>query len=548
MTLPSRSDDALVLLGAPSGAMSVPRTALLDRLSLEAGATVIVLSGPAGSGKTTLAQQWAAVDPRVHHHVRLAAHLDDPAALAEVVLAALEAIGPREPLARASVTGQEPTYSSVVLPGLATLAASRATPYALVLDDVHLLHHPDCVRLLRTLADAVPSGSSVALLSRESTPTWVARLRADGRLLELTTDDLAFDADELEALLVSQGIGLRPTDREAMLHRTEGWAVALYLEALALRQSRTVVPQQGGLREVGDLGFARDYIESEILDPLPRETRDFLVRTSILDDIAPATCDAVLGRTDSAGVLDGLRRSTPLVTSLGAEGTAYRYHHLLHETLRSVLTTTCDADTLSALHARAAQWYAGHGDIDSAVRHSRLAGDADATAALIWPDVVFSVASGRPDRLTRWLDDLGPQVAATNRWLSMAAAWSALQSADRHSMRHWILRSETHAGRGWRDRVAVDEYAASLATLTAIEGQVTLRDGAELWRSPRRPRPRRPVACGRGVHRGGVPDPAPRPCGAALAARGAAPRARPGSPAARGGLPRVARHPVAPGW
>jgi len=483
VTVPSRSDDdLLVLLDVPSSATSVPRTGLLARLSVGTDATVVVLSGPAGAGKTTTVQQWAELDVRPHHLVRLAPHLDGPAALADAVLTALEAIGPREPAARASVTGQEPTYSSVVLPGLATLAASRSTPYALVLDDVHLLHDPDCVRLMRTLADAVPPGSSFVLLSRESTPTWVARLRAAGRLLELTTDDLAFDADELEVLLASQGIGLHPADREAMLQRTEGWAVALYLETLALRQSRSPVPQQGGPRVAGDLGFARDYIESEILDPLPRETREFLLRTSILDDIEPAACDAVLDRTDSAGMLDGLRRSTPLVTVIDAEGTTYRYHHLLHDTLRSVLGTTHDTATIAELHRRAAQWHDQRGDIDSAVRHSRLAGDVDATAALIWPHVVFSVASGRPDRLARWLDDLGPQVVTANRWLSIAAAWSALQSADRDRMRHWILRSETHAGRGWRDRVAVDDYAASLATLTAIEGQVSLREGAELSR------------------------------------------------------------------
>ena len=480
MTNPSQSDDVLALLDAPASAASVPRTGLLARLSDGTDATVVVLSGPAGAGKTTTARQWAERDQRPHHLVRLAPHLDDPAVLAEAVLMAFESIGPREPAARASVTGREPTYSSVVLPGLAMLAASRSEPYVLVLDDVHLLHDPDCVRLVRTLADAVPSGSSLVLLSRQTTPTWVARLRADGRLLELTTDDLAFDADELDTLLVWQGIGLHQVDRDAMLQRTEGWAVALHLEALALRHPRTTVPQQGPLLAARDLGLARDYIESEVLDPLPHKAREFLLRTSILDDIEPAACDAVLERTDSAGMLVGLRRSTPLVTALDAQGSTFRYHHLLHDTLRSVLGTTHDTDTIAELHRRAARYYARRGDIDSAVRHSRLSGDVDATADLIWPYVVFSVASGRPDRLARWLDDLGPQGVTANRWLSIAAAWSALQSADRDRMRHWILRSQTHAGRGWRDRVTEDPYAASLATLLAVEGQVSLREGADL--------------------------------------------------------------------
>ena len=482
MTLASRGEDALVVVGASSTSVEVPRTALVNRL-IDTSATVVVLSGPAGSGKTTLARQWVAVDGRPHHHVPLAAHLDDPAALADLVLGAFEAIGPREPLARALVTGQEPTWSSVVLPGLAELAASRATSYVLVLDDVHVIRDSACRQLVRTVADAIPRGSALALLSREATPTWVARLRADARLLELTAGDLAFDSDELESLLVSLGIGVRPADRDRLLDRTEGWAVAVYLEALALRQSRPLGQWLGEPRAMGDLAFARDYIESEILEPLPPESQDFLLRTSILDELDPAACDAVLERGDSAAVLERLRRSTPLVTALDTERTTYRYHHLLHDTLRAVLATTVDATEVDALHGRAAGWYERAGDIDAAVRHRRRAGDLDGTAALIWPYVVFSLASGRPDRLARWLHDLTHEELETNRWLSLAAAWSALQSGDREVMQRWTLRCEAHAGRGWQDRAGDDEYAASLATLVAIEGQVTLAEGVALGRN-----------------------------------------------------------------
>ena len=480
MTISPSAEGVPVVLDATQTGLSVSRTALTDRLSTADWATVVLLSGPAGAGKSTLAHQWATIEGRPHARLRLAAHLDEPAALADAVVGALEAVGPSEPLARAVLTGQEPTFSSVVLPGIAAIASTRATSYVLVLDDLHLLRHPDCIRVVRTLADSVPVGSMLALLSREAAPSWLARLRAEQRLLELTADDLAFDAEELDGLLDLLGISLRPADREALLDRTEGWAVALYLEALALRKSRRIVPRQGEPRMSSDVSFVGDYIQTEILDAVPRETREFLLRTSILDDINPDACDALLDRTDSRQVLEALRRSTPLVTPFDAECTSYRYHHLLHDTLRSLMANTSDTALVVTLHSRAADWYERTGDIDSAVRHSRHAGDLDSTAALIWPHVVFSVASGRPDRLARWLDELTPDEVSSNRWLSMAAAWSALQSADRDTMRRWILRSEAHAGRDWQRRVAVDDYAASLATLEAIEGQLSLEDGAHL--------------------------------------------------------------------
>ncbi|MFZ2017041.1 MAG: LuxR C-terminal-related transcriptional regulator [Nocardioides sp.] len=477
MTISPRADDPLVALGS-TGSPSVPRSALVERLR-HARQTVVVLSGPAGAGKTTLVEQWVALDARPHQLLRLATHLDDPAVLADVVVGLMSALGPSERSARAVVTGLEPTFSSVVLPGLARMAATRVTPYVLVLDDLHLVRDPDCIRIVRTLAEAAPPGSALALLSRESTPRWLARLRAEDRLLEITTHDLAFDTVELAALLTSLDVSLSVGAQESLLRRTEGWAVALYLEALALRRSGP-----GSLRTApstaGDLAFARDYIEDEILAPLTPSSRDFLVRTSLLDEISPGACDAVLGRTDSAVVLDGLCRATRLVTAVDSQLTAYRYHHLLHETARTALTSTVDASTIAEMHARAAAWLHRQGDIDATVRHASLAGDVEATADVIWPQVVVSVTRGHPDRLARWLDDLPESDVKANPLLSQAAAWSSMQLADLDAMRRWILCSEVHAGRGWRDRVKTEPYAATLATLEAIVGHVELHEMAAL--------------------------------------------------------------------
>lgn len=478
MTVVPRAADPLVVGEAPRGA-TVARSALVATLCHASEATVVLLSGPAGAGKSTLAEQWRGCDPRPHAVVRIGPHLDDPARLAEAVIDALGSIGPEEPEAAAHVTGQDPSFSSVVLPGLAALMAGRASSYVLVLDDVHLLHDPHCLELVRTLAASAPPGSALALLSRESAPRWLARARAERRLLVLDADDLAFDADEVEDLLDSFGIDSDLVDRAELLQRTEGWAVAVYLEALALRESGTRAPRRGS--GTADLSIVQDYIEAEVLDPMPETWQDFLVRTSILDETEPSLCDAVLGRADSAMVLAALRRSTPLVVGTG-DASGYRYHHLLRDTLRSRLAASHDAEAVHELHRRASAWYLRHGGIDAAVHHAHAAGSLDATAALIWPHVIFSVASGRPDSLARWLDELGPDEVDADRWLTLAAAWSALQAGDGDAMRRQILRSEAHAGRGWRARVPVDEYAASLAPLLALEGRVDLAEAAELCR------------------------------------------------------------------
>ena len=114
--------------------------------------------------------------------------------------------------ARSVVTAAEPVFSSILLPLLTELAASRPDPYLLVVDDAHLLTDPTCHLLLQAVAGGVPDGSAVVLLSQDRFPPWLTRTRTAGRLLAIDSDALAFDVDEAAALYA--GMGCRLTDAE----------------------------------------------------------------------------------------------------------------------------------------------------------------------------------------------------------------------------------------------------------------------------------------------------------------------------------------------
>ena len=152
---------------------------------------MVVVHAGAGFGKTTLASQWAQRDPRPHLLVRIAPFLDDPAALAFALVDAFESIGPVAGETRAAVTGAEPGFSALLLPAMTRLAASRERDFVLVIDDIQLLTRSVCQALLQAVAEGVPEGSQVALLSRLEPPSWLARTRAEGRVFELGAADLA---------------------------------------------------------------------------------------------------------------------------------------------------------------------------------------------------------------------------------------------------------------------------------------------------------------------------------------------------------------------
>jgi LuxR family maltose regulon positive regulatory protein len=376
---------------------SVERGCLLARLRDDAEVPVVFVHAPAGFGKTTLAEQWADEDLRPHPTVRIASPDDDPAALALELILALESIGPGTTQLRSVATGTEPGFSALLLPALTRLASSRRSPYVLVLDDVQLVRSHACHELLEAVVRGLPRGSQLALLSREDPPSWLARARAEGCLLCLGPTDLAFDDGESHELLAGLGIALPTALTADLLTRAEGWPVALYLMALAV-EAHGARSLPTSLEGTASDSLVRDYLMREVLGVLDQPTRDFLRRTSVLEDLSGPSCDAVLQRHDSASVLADLASHLQLVVSTEAPAGRYRYHHLLSEALHAELESH-EPWLAPELHRRASTWHELRGELDAALRHAKAVGDLELTGRLVWSGVPACISSGRPDRL-----------------------------------------------------------------------------------------------------------------------------------------------------
>lgn len=463
----------------------VERAALLRRLRANPDVPVVVLHAGAGFGKTTVASQWAEQDPRPRQAVRLARFLDDPAALALRLIDALEQLGPDAGETRSVVTGSEPAFSALLLPAVTRLAASRGCDFVLVVDDVQLLTRPECHALLHAVADGVPDGSQLALLSRVEPPAWLARTRAQGRLLEFGPQDLRFDDQESRRLLERMGVAPARAEADSLIARAEGWPVGLYLMALSLRRRGDSGWPHDECTNLGSDRFVVDYLRAEILAEIPEPTRAFLRRTAILDELRGPLCDAVLDRNDSIAVLSALSHQSALVVALDPAVHVYRYHHLLSDVLQAELGEH-EPWLVPELHLRASDWFAAQRELDHAIRHAKAAGDLERVGTLVWAGVPACVASGRPDRLGSWLADLDDNQIRSDRWLTLAAAWLGLQTGDSDRMTRWMLAAHAHAGRDWLARIPADEYAASLGAIEVLVGAVGLERSIEICRGLQR--------------------------------------------------------------
>lgn len=413
----------------------VPRTDIVKRCVDAIDASVVLLSAPAGYGKTTILSQWEGDDPRLFAWLALDDRDNDPHLLVGSIAAALARIEPVDEGVFAPLRSANLQLSGVVVPRLCDALRERERPFVLVFDDLQHLHNPESLGVIAAMSENVPLGSTLAIASRDEPAIPLGRLRARRLLLELNAEDLAMTRSEASDLLLEAGLTLPADDVQRLVDHTEGWPVGLYLTSLSLNEEAEASPEIES--SFGDHRLVTDYLRDEFLSDRPAAEVDFLVRTSILDRLSGPICDGVLGCEGSAETLLRLSRSNLLVIPLDGRDLEYRYHALLREMLAAELHR--DGEEHEAeLHARASRWCADHGDIDGAVEHAIAAGDREAAGTLIWSVTATFASGGRHATLRRWLDCFTEEQIAASPQLAVSLAASETTLGRGTQAERWV--------------------------------------------------------------------------------------------------------------
>ncbi len=382
------------------GPALVPHTALLARM-LATEVPVIAVVAPPGYGKSTLLAAWGERRGSRVAWVSCDRIDDDPGSLWSAVEAAL---GPRPRSGATPLTSPEDGDHIV---SHLTGRQGVSEPVAVVLDHLEALSNVESRRSVAAFAKAVPAGWTLALASREEVPLPVARMRIEGHLLEIGADDLALSGAQASRLLAAVGVELSDARAARLAWDTEGWPAALHLAALALEAGEAV----GDRPFTGTERSMVDYLRSEVLDPLSKAQRRFLVRTSILGRVSGSLGDAVLDGTGSTQMLEKLQRRNLLVLPDDGEGEWFRYHRLLRQELQAELRSA-PPDLVQELHARAAAWFEEHGESEDAIDHAYLAGDQALFGRLVLGAMQPIWASGQIETVEGWMERLGSRSPA----------------------------------------------------------------------------------------------------------------------------------------
>jgi LuxR family transcriptional regulator, maltose regulon positive regulatory protein len=384
----------------------VARTALVDRLAA-AQAPVITVVAPPGYGKTTLLAQWAErLWPRVAW-VSCDDGDNDPVVLLSALAVALDRIEPVDPALFWALASSGAGIT--IVPRFVSVIASMRLPVTVVLDHTEAVTNKRCLNTIAELALHLPPGWRFALASRTTVPLPTARLRAQGRIVEVGAEDLAMSPEEASSLLEGAGVKPDTASTSELVQRTEGWPTGLYIAALAIRAGTR--QSEAGFTFTGDDRFMGDYLRSELLDHVSDDEVAFLTRTAVLDRMCGSLCDAILGTTASGRVLEQLESRNLLVVPLDRRREWYRYHHLFRELLQAELRRR-EPDLVQDLHVRAAAWYEANAMPEAAIEHAQAAGDNDRVARLVLELAQPAWAGGRVVTVLRWMEWLRDATSA----------------------------------------------------------------------------------------------------------------------------------------
>jgi LuxR family maltose regulon positive regulatory protein len=432
----------------PGTRVPLPRRALVRRLRLTEQLTfaaslrprLVLVSAPAGFGKTTLLTQWLTAEERSSDRVAwLSLEPDDNELrrfLTRIIDALADGNGSFGREARAPLQTGRVVPVEAVVGRLVSDLDELAHPTILGLDDYHVIGASEVHDAVRFLVDNLPPQTTLAIATRADPPLPLPRLRSRGELIELRAADLRFTADEAQVFLNEvMGLAVSPEQVAALDNRTEGWAAGLQLAALSLRgcddPGRFVEAFTGSHR------FVLDYLVEEVLNNQPDDVREFLLDTSILHELTGPLCDALTGRADGSRMLEVLERGNLFVVPLDDQRHWYRYHHLFADALRSRLLSW-HRDRGPALHLAASRWYAESGHLAEAIMHAVAGGDFQRAADLVELAVPGARRHRADRKLRRWLQALPEEVVRRRPLLATCLAWTRLSEGDLDGADAWL--------------------------------------------------------------------------------------------------------------
>ena len=440
----------------------------------------MLVSAPAGFGKTTLLAEWldspvGSGRERATAWLSLDQNDNDPATFWTYVVAALRTATPEIGANTLALLQEaQPTPVRLLLTTLINELGPGATDLVLVLDDYHVIDSREVQDGVGFLVEHLPPRLHLVIVSRADPSLPLANLRARGELVEVRAADLRFTTEEAAAYLNgAMGLELTAEDVGALEGRTEGWIAALQLAALSMEGREDASGFIAGF--AGDDRYVVDYLVEEVLKRQPEQVQDFLMQTSILDRMNGSLCDALTGQEGGRATLEDLDKRNLFLVPLDDRRQLVPLPPPLRRRAAGTTARRAARPGGGAAPPRE-RWHEANGDRTEAIRHAMAGEDFAGAADLVELEIPVLRRERREATLRAWLESLPSEVLGVRPVLCMGLGGARMSTGTFEGVESLLLDAQR-----WLDDRRRPRWSSS--TTTSSGGcRRTSRSIAPAWR------------------------------------------------------------------
>lgn len=416
----------------------VKRKRLFDKMGQKEIYNIVVVTAPAGYGKTTLISSWITygIKKQKVTWLTLDAEDNEEGLFWSYFLQSFyrNAWIPEEMKQRADfMLSREISADRLPLISFINDLAGLGEQVIMVLDDFGVIQNPQILDKLKYLLRHLPANAHLIFSGREMCEIGLAKQKASGEVLVLTGDDLAFNQEEtLSFFRSAMHVSLSEEAYAKISHTFEGWAAGMRLTAPSVKASGEFTY---------DTNPVYTYWTEEVMCRVDASVRSFMVETSVLDRFCPDLCDFLFPmetfHTNHAGeIIHKLESLNLFLNCLDKREGWFCYHKLFRDFLQTFLPK--DGTKRLLIYCKASDWYKAEKDWEEAIRYAILGQAFDKAAGLIEEYGMEFGCLGKSGLLHKWNQYLPMEMVKNNLRLLLNSAW-AYSSEGNTSQLIWCM-------------------------------------------------------------------------------------------------------------
>jgi LuxR family maltose regulon positive regulatory protein len=407
----------------PSAAGTFPRHRLFRLINKKPARPILWITGPPGSGKTTLVSSYLETYGYPCLWYQLDANDRDIANFFYYMGLAAKKVAPRKrpifplftPEYLKDISTFTRRYFERLYDFLLNLLTDSLTRFVIAFDNYQDVPR-DCLlhEVIHLGVSEVPEGIHILVMSRHDPPDLFARMRANRSMESIGWDELKFNFNESKQMIRHRGYrGFTKDLLWKLYERTDGWAAGLVLltEGIGATGSDSLLSRADLSDEI------YRYFVGEIFNQTSQETQEFLLKTSFFKQMTVPMAEDLTGIAEAKQILTDLCLRHYFTQRHASQQAFYQYHPLFRKFLQAKSKEHFDADAFLVVQRRAAAILEDHGQIEDAADLMVESEDWAALVSLILKNAPAFIVQGRNQTLDAWIKGLPPSQVDDNPWL-----------------------------------------------------------------------------------------------------------------------------------